>query len=62
MQRHRFQGAGGQRDQAITLSIGLVAWAVGAKLPAVEDIFKVVLGRLHRAESDGGNRVYESEG
>ena len=62
VQRHRFPGPGGQRDQAITLSIGLEAWAVGARPAEAADIFKVVLGRLHRAESDGGNRVYASEG
>ena len=62
VQRHRFPGPGGQRDQAITLSIGLEAWAVGTKPVEAADIFKVVLGRLHRAESDGGNRVYASEG
>ncbi|MHB8835922.1 MAG: diguanylate cyclase [Candidatus Methylomirabilia bacterium] len=62
VQRHRFPGPGGQRDQAITLSIGLAAWAVGSKPVEAEDIFKIVLGRLHRAESDGGNRVYASAG
>jgi len=62
VQRHRFLGLGGQRDQAITLSIGLEAWAVGTKPAESADIFKVVLGRLHRAESDGGNRVYASAG
>jgi len=62
LQRHRFMGAGGQRDQLITVSIGLGAWAVGARPGAEADIFKVVLGRLHRAEAEGGNRVIASEG
>jgi len=55
-------GAGGQRDQLITVSIGLGAWAVGARPGAEADIFKVVLGRLHRPEAEGGNRVIASEG
>jgi hypothetical protein len=46
----------------ITLSIGLEAWAVGQKPAEAEDIFKVVVGRLQRAESGGGNRVDASEG
>ncbi len=62
VQQHRFPGPGGQRDQAITLSIGLAAWAAGTRPVESADIFKVVLGRLHRAESDGGNRVYASSG
>jgi diguanylate cyclase (GGDEF)-like protein len=62
VQRHRFPGTGGQRDQAITLSIGIEAWAAGMKPVESADIFKVILGRLHRAESDGGNRVYASAG
>jgi diguanylate cyclase (GGDEF)-like protein len=62
LQRHRFPGAGGVRDQTITLSIGLEAWAVGAQPPAETDIFKDVLARLLRAESEGGNRVSASEG
>ena len=53
---------GGQRDQAITVSIGLEAWAAGTRPAGAADIFKVVLGSLHRAESEGGNRVYASEG
>ena len=62
VQLRRFPGPGGQRDQVITLSIGLEAWAVGTKPGEAADIFKVVLGRLHRAESEGGNRVYAFEG
>lgn len=62
VRRHRFQGPGGERDQVITVSIGFEAWAVGMKPPAASDIFKVVLGRLQRAESEGGNRVFGSEG
>ena len=61
-QRHSFQGPEGQRDQALTLSIGLVVWAAGTKPSPTEDIFKVVLGNLNRAESEGGNRVASSEG
>jgi hypothetical protein len=34
---------------------------VGTALPAGPDIFKVVLERLHQAESLGGNRVCASE-
>jgi len=62
VQRHRFLGPQGQRDQVITLSIGLETWSVGAKLPAAAEIFKLVLVQLHRAESEGGNRVAASEG
>ncbi len=62
LQRHRFAGAAGHSDQVITVSIGLAAWAVGAKPPAGADLFKDVLGGLHRAESEGGNRVSAFEG
>jgi diguanylate cyclase (GGDEF)-like protein len=61
LRRERFAGPGGARDQVITVSIGLAAWAVGTALPAGPDIFKVVLERLHQAESLGGNRVCASE-
>jgi len=62
VQRQRFPGSEGGRDQAITLSVGLAAWAVGARPAASADIFKVVLGNLRRAETAGGNRVIASEG
>jgi diguanylate cyclase (GGDEF)-like protein len=62
LRQHRFLGPGGRRDQELTLSIGLAAWPVGTKPPAAADLFKVVLGKLHRAESEGGNRVNASEG
>jgi diguanylate cyclase (GGDEF)-like protein len=62
VQRRRFPGPGGERDQEITLSIGLEAWSAGAMPVSAEEIFKVVLGRLHRAESEGGNRVCASAG
>jgi diguanylate cyclase (GGDEF)-like protein len=62
LRRHRFQGPDGQRDQVVTLSIGLESWAVGTSLPAAADMFKIVLGRLQRAESEGGNHVSASEG
>lgn len=61
VQQHLFMGPGGQRDQGITLSIGLAAWAAGTKQVEVADIFKVVLDRLHQAESDGGNRIHAPE-
>jgi diguanylate cyclase (GGDEF)-like protein len=61
LQSHRFFGPGGQRDQVITVSIGLAAWPVGAKAPAAADIINGVLGSLQRAESEGGNRVSVSE-
>ncbi len=60
LKRHRFLGVGGQRDQVITLSIGLESWAAGVPPPAAADVFKIVLGRLHRAESEGGDRVNAS--
>ena len=60
--KHRFQGAGGQRDEPLTLSIGFVVWAAGVNVSPGTDLFKDVLGNLHRAESEGGNRVYSTEG
>lgn len=62
LQRHRFPGPGNQRDQSITVSIGLEAWAVGARVPGPAELFKVVLERLQRAEADGGNRIQGAEG
>lgn len=62
LQQHRFPGPGGQRDQVLTLSVGVAAWAVGTTPTEPADIFKAILGRLQRAESEGGNRVFASEG
>jgi diguanylate cyclase (GGDEF)-like protein len=61
LRRHRFQGPAGQRDRTLTVSVGLGAWAPGAKLPAEAELFKALLGNLHRAEAGGGDRVYAAE-
>jgi diguanylate cyclase (GGDEF)-like protein len=61
VQRQRFPGPEGRRDQVITLSVGLEVWAAGAKPAASADIFELVLGKLQLAESAGGNRVVASE-
>jgi diguanylate cyclase (GGDEF)-like protein len=61
LRRHRFPGPGGQRDQAITLSIGLGAWPGGTTVPAADELYRIVLGRLRRAEAGGGDRVFEAE-
>ena len=61
VQRHRFPGQDGGRDQAITVSVALAAWGAGATPAATADIFKDVLGELQHAEADGGNRVRARE-
>jgi len=57
MHRHRFPGPGGQRDQSLTLSVGLGAWEGGGRLPVAGEVFRTVLGRLQRAEAEGGDRI-----
>jgi diguanylate cyclase (GGDEF)-like protein len=59
---HRFAGPEGQRDQSLTVSIGLGAWPAGAKLTGAVEGFAVVLGRLRRAEAGGGDRIVADEG
>jgi diguanylate cyclase (GGDEF)-like protein len=58
---HRFPGQQGQRDQVITVSVAFATWPAGAAPAAATDVFKAVLGGVHRAESAGGNRVIASE-
>jgi diguanylate cyclase (GGDEF)-like protein len=57
LHRHRFPGPGGQRDQVLTLSVGLGSWAAGAMPPGASELCKVVLGRMLRAEGEGGDRI-----
>jgi diguanylate cyclase (GGDEF)-like protein len=61
VQHQRFPGPGGQRDQSLTLSIGLDAWPGGTALPGADELFKIVLGRLRLAEAAGGDRVFSVE-
>jgi diguanylate cyclase (GGDEF)-like protein len=62
VRRHRFPGAGGQRDQALTVTIGVAGCAAGQACGSVDDIFKSLLGQLHRDEAGGGDRIFTIEG
>jgi diguanylate cyclase (GGDEF)-like protein len=58
---HRFAGPEGQRDQSLTVSVGLGSWTAGGEFPGAEEMFKIVLERLRRAESAGGDRINAGE-
>jgi diguanylate cyclase (GGDEF)-like protein len=57
MLKHRFLGPAAHRDEVISVSIGLVGFAAGEPLPGESDLFKSLLGNLHRAEAEGGSRI-----
>jgi diguanylate cyclase (GGDEF)-like protein len=61
LRRHRFQGPSGERDRTLTASVGAVGYAAGARLPGADDLFKVLLGHLHRAEAEGSDRIFAAE-
>jgi diguanylate cyclase (GGDEF)-like protein len=58
---HRFPGPHGARDQQLTLSVGLVAWAP-ERLPTEAEHFRALLANLRQAEAGGGDRVQASQG
>jgi diguanylate cyclase (GGDEF)-like protein len=58
---HRFQGAGGLRDQSLTVSLGLASWPAGATIPGAHELFGVALRGLRLAEAEGGDRVVAAE-
>jgi diguanylate cyclase (GGDEF)-like protein len=56
--RHqRFAGPEGELDQSISLSIGVMQKRAEDQIATEADLFKVLLGVLHRAEAEGGDRV-----
>jgi PleD family two-component response regulator len=57
VRRHRFAGAEGELDQTISLSVGVMQKRPEDQIATEGDLFKVLLGVLHRAEAEGGDRI-----
>lgn len=60
MRTRRFQGTSGDEDQKLSLSIGVVESCGAEGIAAEADFFKELLGFLHRAEAEGGDRILAS--
>ena len=57
VRRQRFPGPAGELDQSISLSIGVMQKRAEDQIASEADLFKVLLGVLHRAEAEGGDRI-----
>ena len=57
VRRHRFAGAEGELDQTMSLSVGVMQKRSEDQIATEDDLFKVLLGVLHRAEAEGGDRI-----
>jgi diguanylate cyclase (GGDEF)-like protein len=57
VRRQRFAGPEGELDQSISLSVGVMQKRAEDHIGSEADLFKVLLGVLHRAEAEGGDRI-----
>jgi diguanylate cyclase (GGDEF)-like protein len=57
VRRQRFAGPEEELDQSISLSIGVMQKRAEDQIASEADLFKVLLGVLHRAEAEGGDRI-----
>jgi diguanylate cyclase (GGDEF)-like protein len=57
VRRQRFLGPDGEQNQTISLSVGVMQKRSEDQIASEADLFKVLLGVLHRAEAEGGDRI-----
>jgi len=57
VRRQGFPGPEGELDKSISLSIGITQKRAEDQIASEADLFKVLLGVLHRAEAEGGDRI-----